>query len=162
MPLPDVRGRRILVRKPPWCGGAVDSYRPWCSSASCRSSVNLVTSMECPRESVVGCVGWWGSAPRAGDIDTPLRWGRSPAGQACRDLLQDPAVAVRIAEHRVRLVAPPLGIPARQPDTRDIGVEPPGRAVEDLAHLGAEFDELRPRGRDVLHDQQQPLLRPGG
>jgi len=56
----------------------------------------------------------------------------------------------------------PLGIPPWQPDARLLGVEPSGRAVEDVADRGAALDDLSSSGLDVVRDEQQSLLRSRG
>ena len=79
-----------------------------------------------------------GGAERSrGGVDAP--------GKPGRDLLQQPAVAVGIAERGEREVAAMLGI-----RTADRAVR---AEVEDLAHLDAGRDELVPGGLDVGDDQ---------
>src|SRR3712207_4266245 len=95
----------------------------------------------------------------AGVPADPGRCTRTSASrQPGRDLLEHPAVAVRVAEHGVRLVAATLGVRPGQPDARVLRVEPTGGAVEDLAHRGAPLDVLGARGLDVLRGEQQSLL----
>src|SRR5882757_71845 len=61
------------------CGGATASNAPWRSEVSCRRSARAATSISL--------------VPR-------------PAGKPLRDLLQQPAVAVGVAERGVREVRP--------------------------------------------------------
>ena len=67
-----------------------------------------------------------------------------PAGEPGRDLLQQPAVAIRVAERRVREVRPPWRVGARGPP------------VLHLADVDAAADEIVPGGVDVLDRQEQP------
>jgi tRNA G46 methylase TrmB len=46
----------------------------------------------------------------------------------------------------------------RLPNTRYVGVEPSGRAVEDLTHRCAMLGQLSTGGLDVVRDEQEPLL----
>jgi hypothetical protein len=78
-----------------------------------------------------------GAERSRGRVDAP--------GKPGRDLLQQPAVAVGIAERGERAVAAMLGV-----RTADLAVR---AGVEDLAHLDAGFDQLVPGGRDVGNDQ---------
>ena len=64
---------------------------------------------------------------------------------ALPDLLQDPAVAVGVAEVGERAVVGVLGVRARRPAVR--------RHVPDLAHLDAAADELGARRLDVGDDE---------
>src|SRR3954454_4907118 len=70
------------------CGGATSSNEPWRSDVSCRSSANEATSI-----SVL-----------------PF-----PAWKPGRDLLELPAVAIRIAERRAGEVRAPWRVEARRP-----------------------------------------------
>jgi hypothetical protein len=89
------------------------------------------------------------------------RWSRRRRSDraASRDLLQQPAVAVRVAERRER---PVVGVLRRRPDgpvgVADV-VEDPARVVEDLGDLDPAPDQVLPRRRDVGHRQLQPLIR---
>jgi hypothetical protein len=74
---------------------------------------------------------------------------RKPLG----DLLQEPAVAVRVAEGGIGEVAAPFGIPAV--DRGLAGACP----VKHLAHLGAAPDELCPRRLDVGDSKVEPARR---
>src|SRR5215207_7826588 len=74
----------------------------------------------------------------------------SAPGDPGRDLLEQPAVAVRVAEGGVREVRAPGQ------------VEPRGlRGLLDLADVDAAADEIRPGGVDVLDRQVQLLEGPG-
>src|SRR5215207_6079614 len=74
----------------------------------------------------------------------------SPPRHPGRDLLEQPAVAVRVAERRVREVRAP-------------GQVEPGRLrrLVDLADLDAAADEILSGGVDVLDRQVQLLEGPG-
>src|SRR6266851_349542 len=86
---------------------------------------------------------------RAGDYRVRVRL---PARKARRDLLDQPAVAVRVAERDERAVA--LVIRSRA------GYPPPGPGVvEYLAHLGAAAGELGPGRVDVGDGQLQAVCR---
>jgi hypothetical protein len=73
-----------------------------------------------------------------------------PPGQPDRDLLEQPAIAVRVAERRVREVrAPgPVGKPGRL------------RLLLHLADVDAAVDEIFPGGVDVLDRQVHQLNGP--
>src|SRR3954463_12018103 len=74
-----------------------------------------------------------------------------PPGQPGRDLLEQPAVAVRVAERRVREVRAP----------GQVG-EPGGLwLLLHLTDLDAAVDEIFPGGVDVLDRQVHPLKGPG-
>src|SRR5215217_2514296 len=74
-----------------------------------------------------------------------------PPGQPGRDLLEHPAVAVRVAERRVREVRAP----------GQVG-EPGGlRLLLHLADVDAAADEIFASGVDVLDRQVHPLKGPG-
>ena len=82
-------------------------------------------------------------------------------GQPRRDLLEQPAVAVRVAERGERAVAGVLGRGAADATARAVGLEPSARrrVVEHLADLDAARGELVARGLDVGDDQVQALGR---
>src|SRR3954452_11894628 len=101
------------------CGGATASNEPWRSAVSCSRSAREATSM-----SVV-----------------PF-----PAGDPRRDLLEQPAVAVRVAERRVREVRAPFD-----------RLEARGPALVHLADLDAAADEIVAGGVDVRDREQQPV-----
>src|SRR6516162_2667583 len=73
--------------------------------------------------------------------------------EPCRDLLDQPRVAIRIGEARERPVAGALGVRARLPC-----FDRERRAVPDVTHLDATADELVIGGLDV-GDDQLPLGR---
>src|SRR4051812_48567924 len=88
-------------------------------------------------------------------IGSPFgRSGSSAAGQALGDLLEPPAVAVRIAERGERAVAGPLRI------WTVAGFLTRG-AMEHLADVSAALDELRSSFLDVGDDQIHVLSRSG-
>src|SRR3954471_4148296 len=91
------------------CGGEAFSKRSWCSAVSCSRSAREATSM-----SVL-----------------PF-----PARQPGRDLLEQPAVAVRVAERRVRKVRAP----------GQVGKPGGLRLLLDLADVDAAADEILPGG----------------
>jgi len=115
--------------------------------------------------SLASCAPWACSARRnalarsltdanvvvAGSIDLP----------ALRDLLEQPAVAVRITERGERAVAAVLRIGTADPDTSEqIGFVRAGvraAAVERLADLDAATDQLFAGGLEVGDDQVQAL-----
>src|SRR5829696_1923063 len=102
------------------CGGATFSYESCCSAVSRNRSASDATSM-----SVL-----------------PLA-----PGQPGRDLLEQPAVAVRVAERRVREIRAPGQVR-----------EPGGlRLLLHLADVDAAADEIFPGGVDVLDRQVHPL-----
>src|SRR3984957_21051341 len=72
------------------------------------------------------------------------------AGEARRDLLQQPLVAVRVAERSVGLVRPIL---------RVAPWAPPAGEVEHLADLNATIDEGRAGRVDVVDGQDQTVDR---
>ena len=80
-----------------------------------------------------------------------------------RDLLEQPAVAVRVAERDERALAGIIGRRAADATIRTVVLEPSaGRPlVEHLADLGTAGDELGARSLDVGDDQVQVLGRPG-
>ena len=87
--------------------------------------------------------------------------GVDPAGQPRRDLLQEPAVAVRVGERGKGAVG---GVAGRRPThatARAVGRELRARraGVENLADRGAMGDEIRARSLDVGDNQIKP---PGG
>src|SRR5580658_10390062 len=90
----------------------------------------------------------------------------STSGQARCDLLQQPAVAVGIAEGGERAVAAMLGIRTADPEPpKKVGlVRASVHAAAVVKHLGyvdAERDNLGPRSLDVGDDQVQTLGRAG-
>jgi protease I len=72
-----------------------------------------------------------------------------PSGKPGRDLLEQPAVAVGIAERGVALVGAALRVQAR--------AGPVGAKVEEVTDLYAAADEVIPRRLDVRDDQLQAL-----
>src|SRR3954452_20133030 len=106
------------------CAGATASYEPWCSAVSCNRSASEATSI-----SVL-----------------PF-----PPGQPGRDLLKQPAVAVRVAERRVREVRAPGQV--REPGGLWLLLH--------LADVDAAAHEIFPGGVDVLDRQIHPLKGPG-
>jgi hypothetical protein len=68
------------------------------------------------------------------------------------DLLEQPSVAVRVAERGIRLVGAAFRIGAQNTAARQ---------VEDLADLDAPANEVGSRRVDVVDGQQQALNRPG-
>jgi len=89
------------------------------------------------------------------------RRGIDPAGESCRDLLEEPVIAVGIDERRERAVGAVLRRGPSDPAAR-ARLEPrtDGSFVEDLADLDTAGEELLPGGLDVGHDQVQALDRP--
>src|SRR5580704_18597360 len=83
----------------------------------------------------------------------------SAARQPCRDLLKQPAVAIRIAEGRERTVSPVL---RRRPGytTGVVKASAERLLVEDLAHLDATGEEVLTRGFDVGDGEVRALGRP--
>jgi len=81
------------------------------------------------------------------------------SGQPGGDLLQEPAVAVRVAERQERAVAGALRIRSGNPGVGPAVVEDAAGVVEDLARLGSAPFELVVRGLDVVDDQVQALGR---
>src|SRR4029453_8875347 len=71
----------------------------------------------------------------------------------CLDRLEEPAVAVGIAERRKRAVGATFGVGARQ------GWSPEAGEMERLSHVCAAADELRPCRLDVGHHEIQILDR---
>ena len=82
------------------------------------------------------------------------------AGQPRRDLLQQPAVAVRVAERGERAVARAIGRRPRYPPCV-VELSAAGALVEHLAHVGAVRDQVGARRLDVGDDQVQALGRAG-
>src|SRR5687768_195074 len=82
------------------------------------------------------------------------RVARHAPREPCGDLLQQPAVAVRVAERRVRAVAEVV-----RRDAADLAAEGTGRGgvMEYLAHLDAAPHQLVARSLDVGDDQEQAL-----
>src|SRR5215207_966488 len=74
-----------------------------------------------------------------------------PPGQPGRDLLEQPPVAVRVAERRVREVRAP----------GQVGESWGLRLLLHLADVDAAADEIFPGGVDVLDRQIQPAEGPG-
>src|SRR2546425_518845 len=112
-----------------WCFGAVGSYSPWRLSASRRSSVRVATSMMPP----------WQRARS------------NPSGKPRLDLLEQPAVAVRIAEPGKGAVRTAFRVRARQACPLGSGV------MEQLTDVGAAGDELGACRLDVEHHEIQAL-----
>src|SRR5688572_4276265 len=75
----------------------------------------------------------------------------SSAGKPRRDLLEQPAVAVRIAERRIGSVGATVGIAAWYRWSSE------GREVKRLTHVGAAADQLPACRLDVGHNQIQIL-----
>ena len=84
-------------------------------------------------------------------------------GQPGRDFLQQPAIAVRIAERGERAVAAMIGRGTADAVAGAVRTEPRARRplVEHLADLGAAAGELASRGIDVGDCQVQVLGRTG-
>src|ERR1700730_7786188 len=74
----------------------------------------------------------------------------SPSGSTLLDFLDQPAVAIRVAERYETVVVGPPGIKAGGLSFRS--------EVERLAHIGPAIDELSPRGLDVGGDQVHSLI----
>jgi len=74
----------------------------------------------------------------------------SPSWSTLLDFLDQPAVAIRVAERDETVVVGPPGIEARGLSFRS--------EVERLAHIDSAIDELSPRGLDVGRDQVQSLI----
>ena len=89
--------------------------------------------------------------------------GVDPAGQPRRDLLQQPAVAVRVAERGEGAVAGVIGRGPADATARAVGLELSARrpGVEHLADLDTAGDELVARSLDVGDDQVEALGRAG-
>src|SRR5258708_7977984 len=81
------------------------------------------------------------------------------SGQPHGDLLEQPAVAVRIAERGERGVTAPRRIRAAEAAFRAGMVEYTADVVEHVAHLDTALDELGARRLDVGHDEMEPLGR---
>src|SRR5438034_3348355 len=79
-----------------------------------------------------------------------------PAGEALRDLLQQPAVAVRIGERREAAIRLALRIRARL-----VPAGAQAAPVPDLADVRAVADQVVPGGLDVIDDQIHVLHRAG-
>src|SRR4029077_2769141 len=73
----------------------------------------------------------------------------SPSWSTLLDFLDQPAVAVRVAERQETIVVGPLGIETRGLSFRS--------EVERLAHIHYPIDETSPRGLDVGCDQVDAL-----
>src|SRR5215475_13506546 len=104
------------------CGGATASNEPWCSAVSCSRAASAATSM-----SVL-----------------PL-----PPGDPGRDLLEQPAVAIWVAERRVCEVGAAC-----------YRLEAGGSALVHLADVDAPADEIGPGGVDVGDREDQPVSGP--
>src|SRR5262249_13624543 len=78
------------------------------------------------------------------------------AGQALRDFLEQPLIAVRIAERGERRVRAALRVQTRD-SARAIRAEAP--AVEDLADVHAASHEIGACDFDVLHGKEQSVSR---
>src|SRR5258708_10058340 len=74
----------------------------------------------------------------------------SPSWSALVDFLDQPAVAIRVAERDETVVVGPPGIEARGLSFRS--------EVERLARVDSAIDELSPRGLDVGRDQVHSLI----
>src|ERR1700722_11019339 len=83
------------------------------------------------------------------------------SGQSSGNLLEDPAVTVRIAEGGVRGVTFPLRIWATDQTFRAGVVEYPTGVVKKLADLDATAKQFVADGLDVGDDQVQPPRRTG-
>src|SRR5262245_9582524 len=75
------------------------------------------------------------------------------SGQSHRDFLQQPAVAVRIAERGERGITAPLRIRAAERRLSRTGT------VDHFAHVDAATDELGTRGHDIGHDEVKSACR---
>jgi len=85
-------------------------------------------------------VGLGGALQRLGEVAEPREArSRRPPEQARVDLLQQPAVAVRVAERHERLV---VGVLRRRTGPALRAAEHGVGAVEDLAHVDAPRDEI--------------------
>jgi hypothetical protein len=118
-----------------------------------------------PRPRLVLSVGGRGAPKRARQIvrrREGCRRGVNATGQPRGDLLEQPAVAVRITERGERAVAATLGIrtadpePPKQVGLVGAGVHAAG-VVENLADLDAASEQLVAGGGDVGDDQVQAL-----
>ena len=94
------------------------------------------------------------------------RRGVDATGQPRRDLLEQPAVAVRITERGERAVAAMLGIRTADPEPpKQVGLVRAsvhaGGVVEHLADLDAATEQLVAGGLDIGDDQVQALGRAG-
>src|SRR5437867_3003490 len=74
----------------------------------------------------------------------------SPSWSTLLDFLDQPAVAIRIAERHETVVVAPPGIETGRLSFRS--------EVERLAHIDSALDEFSPRGLDVGRDQVHPLI----
>ena len=105
------------------------------------------------------------AAPRPGPRPrrTSSSAGSIRPGQPGGDLLQQPAVAVRVAERGERAVAGAIGRGPADPTARASGSELRARRprVEHLADLGTAGGQLVAGGLDVGDDQVQALRRAG-
>src|SRR3954454_9705505 len=111
------------------CSGAAFSKRSCRSAVSRNRSAREATSMSAATMSVVP----------------------DPAGEPGRDLLEQPAVAVRVAERRVREIRAP----------RQVGEAGGLRLVLHLADVDAAADEIFSGSVDVLDSQVQPVKGSG-
>ncbi len=94
-----------------------------------------------------------------GDVRAGLPF---PAGEPGRDLLEQPAVAIRVAERRVRGVrAPPLRVGPRDARVRFAGLARLPLVVVHLADVHAAADEIGPGSFDVLDGKEHPVHAPG-
>ena len=94
------------------------------------------------------------------------RRGVDATGQSRRDLLEQPAVAVRITERGERAVAAMLGIRTADPEPpKQVGLVRAGvhaaAVVENLADLDAASEQFVAGGGDVGDDQVQALRGAG-
>src|SRR5438132_4579573 len=77
------------------------------------------------------------------------------------DLLEEPAVGVRITERRPREVGATVRVGARHACICPGAVERPTLVVVDLAHFDTAAYQIIPGQADVVHDEHQ-ILRTSG
>ncbi len=109
------------------------------------------------------CSPWAASARRSAlarsAVDANAVSAVDPPGQPRRDLLQQPAVAVRVAERGERAVAGVVGRGSADATARADGLELSARrpGVEHLADFDTAGDEFLARSLDVGDDQVEAL-----
>ena len=142
----------------------VGSSVPACSATMYAAYQSGQFASRCPVR--FSCSPWAASARRSALARSlrrreGRRRGVDATGQPGRDLLEQPAVAVRITERGERAVAAMLGIRTADPDPpKQIGLVRAGVhavAVEHFADLDAAIEQLFAGGLDVGDDQVQAL-----
>ncbi len=142
------------------------SSSPACSATMYAAYQSGQFASRCTGALLVFAVGGLRTPKRARQVRRGRECGLSgvdPAGQPRRDLLQQPVVAVRIAERGEGGVGGVIGRGAAEASARAVGLELRARrpGVEHLADLDAVRHEIVARGLDVGDDQVQALGRAG-